>query len=56
MAECPNDGEKLARAALDELLRRANLLRVTGKLILTIDVNQGGVRAARIGTDEIFKN
>ena len=50
-----HDGEQLAYSALAELLSRANLHRTTGKLILTIDVNQGGVRAAKIGSDEIFK-
>ncbi len=49
----PDDG--LPYAALEELLRRAHLQRTTGKLILLLDVNQGGVRAVRIGTDEIFK-
>lgn len=44
-----------AHAALDELLRRANLHRSTGKAILTIDLNQGGARAVRIGIEETYK-
>ena len=53
----PREGEQLAYNALAELLTRANLHSITGKLILTIDVNQGNVRAARIGSqDENFKS
>ena len=50
-----SDQEQQAYSALAELLSRAVLHRTTGKAILTIELNQGGVRAVRIGTEENFK-
>lgn len=51
-----HDGKKLVYAAVDEVLRRADLHQITGKVILTIDLNQGHPRAVRIGSaDENFK-
>ena len=43
-------------SALEELLRRASLHRTTGKASVQLDLNQGGVTAVRIVTEEVYKN
>jgi hypothetical protein len=47
------DNHAVAWAALSELLCR--LGRGTGKAVLNLDVNQGGITNARISFEEVFK-
>ena len=50
-----SDGRRRAHAALDEALDRADLHRTTGKVQIIIDMNEGGVRAVKLASEELFK-
>lgn len=51
-----NESRRKAHAALDVLLDRVNLHRMTGKQILTLESYEGGIRSTQITTSENLKS
>lgn len=49
------DGLRWLQAAAAELLRRIDLHRMSGESHITVVSHEGGVRAVKIGSEEIFK-
>lgn len=55
LIEEPNSRGK-AHAAIDSVLEPLICRRFTGQVTLTFTMNEGGLRAVKVGTEEILKS